>query len=110
MFYWDATNGLSTRGIPVKNVNNGAQITMPTNPFAVTNGSKIVTVTDDTGLRVYEVGQHVTFTGILSAIGGVPASDFNDRFEILTVDSGANTYTIQVATTATADWLLVGVV
>jgi hypothetical protein len=102
MFYWDATNGLGTPGIPVKNVNNGAAITL-SSPFTVTNGSKTVTVTDATGLRVYEVGQHVTFVGILSAIGGVPAGDFNNRFEILTVDSGSNTYTIEVATTATGD-------
>lgn len=102
MFYWDATNGLGTPGIPVKDVNNGAAIAL-SSPFTVTNGSKTVTVTDATGLRAYEVGQHVTFVGIISAIGGVPAADFNNRFEILTVDSGANTYTIEVATTATGD-------
>ena len=102
MFYWDATNGLATRGVPVKNVDNGAAITL-NSPFTVTNGSKTVTVADATGLRVYEVGQHVTFTGVLSAVGGVPAGDFNNRFEILTVDSGANTYTIEVATAATGD-------
>jgi hypothetical protein len=100
MFYWDATNGLSTRGVPVKSVNNGAAISLASNPFTTASGSKTVTVTDATGLRAYEIGQHVTFVGILSAIGGVPAADFNDRFEILTVDSGANTYTIAVATAA----------
>ena len=102
LYYWDTSAGTNTRAIPLKNVPNGGTITL-TNAFSTTNGSKTVTVSDATGLRVYEVGQHVTLSGQLVDIGGVPLSELNSRHEILTVDSAANTYTIEVTTAASSD-------
>ena len=102
LYYWDTSAGTSTRAIALKNAPNGGTITL-TNAFSTTNGSKTVTVSDATGLRVYEVGQHVTLSGQLSDVGGVPLGELNGRHEILTVDSAANTYTIEVTTAAGSD-------
>ena len=102
LYYWDTSAGTSTRAIPLKNVPNGGTINL-TNAFSTTNGSKTVTVTDATGLRVYEVGQHVTLNGQLADVGGIPLAELNARHEILTVDSASNTYTIEVTTAATGD-------
>ena len=83
LYYWDTSASTSntvpdgTRAVTLKDVNNGTAVTLGTNPFTTVNTSPTVTVADATGLRVYEVGQHVTFTGIISAVGGVPAADFN---------------------------------
>jgi len=102
LYYWDTSAGTSTRAIALKNAPNGGTINL-NNAFSTTNGSKTVTVTDATGLRVYEVGQHVTLNGQLSNVGGIPLSELNARHEILTVDSASNTYTIEVTTAATGD-------
>jgi len=47
------------------------------------------------------VGDFVTFSGVVGPIGGVPQSDFNKEFEVLTVPTG-NTFTIAVTTDATS--------
>lgn len=47
-------------------------------------------------------GDFVTFSDVVGPIGGVPQSDFNKEFEILTVPTG-NTFTIEVATSATVN-------
>jgi hypothetical protein len=103
LFYWDASAAtldsatfIGTRAVALKNVKNGTAITLGSNPFATTSGSKTITVTDATGLRVYESGQHVTlyYPG-LSTIGGLAASKFNGRFKIQSVDSGSNTFTYE---------------
>jgi hypothetical protein len=65
-----------------------------TNPFATTDGSKLVTVTD-TGHGA-NVGTYVNFSGA-SAVGGLT---LNGDFEILTAT--ANTYTIASSTAATS--------
>ena len=96
LYYWQPSAGTGTRAVTVKNVNNGAAISLGTNPFATVNTSATVTVTDATGLRVYEVGQHVTF----ASAGTVNNIDLDNRFEIQTVDSGSNTFTITGGTTA----------
>ena len=66
-----------------------------TNPFAMTNGSKTVTVTDTAHLA--ETGDYVTFSGA-SAYQGVTV---NGQYQITVVD--ANTYTIQVSSAATGN-------
>jgi hypothetical protein len=65
-----------------------------TDPFATTNGSKLVTVTD-TGHGA-NVGTYVNFSGA-SAVGGLT---LDGDFEILTAT--ANTYTIASPTAATS--------
>lgn len=63
-----------------------------------TNTSNIVQITDTAhGLST---GDHVEISSFASAIGGIPATDFDKR-HCITV-TGANTYTIRTATTATS--------
>ena len=66
-----------------------------TNPFATTNASNIVTVTDAAG--GYMDGDYVTFTGG-TAVGGLTISG---EYQITYV-SGATTYTITAASAATS--------
>jgi len=66
------------------------------NPISVAGNSKTITVFDPTLERVYEVGQHVTLAGA-TTIYGITASVINQRHKIATVDSAANTYTIDIA-------------
>jgi len=72
-----------------------------TDPFTTNDNvgtERIVTVTDTAHGAV--TGDYVTFSGVASPIGGVPADDFNKEFVITYVD--ANTYTITVSTAATS--------
>lgn len=69
----------------------------PTGPFAATNGSNIITVTDATYNP--EVGDYVSFSGATSLGGNITATVLNQEFEVKTVPS-ATTYTIQVSATA----------
>jgi len=67
-----------------------------TDPFATTNGSKIVTVTDTAHGQI--VNTYVTFSGVSGAVGGV---DFNAEFEIIDIID-ANSYTISAPNAATS--------
>ena len=69
----------------------------PTGPFAATNGSNIITVTD-AGYNP-EVGDYVTFSGAVSLGGNITATVLNQEFEVQSVPS-ATTYTIQVSANA----------
>jgi hypothetical protein len=68
-----------------------------TNPFATTNGSSTLTVTDTN--HGAQTGDLVYFSGA-SAVGGIPAAELNARHVITRVN--ANSYTITVATSATS--------
>jgi len=69
-----------------------------TNPFSTTNTSTSVNVADTAhGLRPGDV---VFFTGA-TAVGGVPADEFNTRHTVTTIVD-ANNYTITVITAATS--------
>lgn len=70
-------------------------VTINNNPFAITNGSKLVTVTDTA--HGATVGTYVTFSG---ATGG-DYTVFNAEFEIVVVIN-ANSYQIILPTAATA--------
>ncbi len=64
-------------------------------PFAIVNGSKVVTVTQIAhGLNTGDV---VKFSGISAPVGNVPANELNDSFVITSVD--ADHYTITLPTT-----------
>ena len=80
---------------------NNPTFTSPTtdNCISVSNGSKIVTVSFVGSAPV--VGNYVQISGVVGPIGGIPASDINGNFEILS-EPVANTFTIQVATAATS--------
>ena len=67
------------------------------NCFKTTSGSNLVEILNITaGIND---GEWVTFSGVVNAVGGVPASDFNKAFQITIV---GNTPYIAVATTATS--------
>ena len=67
------------------------------NCFQTTSGSNLVEILNITaGIND---GEWVTFSGVTSAVGGVPAADFNNEFQITLV--GGAPY-IAVATTATS--------
>jgi hypothetical protein len=75
---------------------NGNTFTFDDNPITVASDSKTITVFDPTLERVYEVGQHVTLAGA-ATIYGITGTVINARHKIATVDSAANTYTIDIA-------------
>jgi hypothetical protein len=72
-------------------------------PFTATNGSSIITVSYATD-PLYEpaAGNFVTFAGATSLGGNITAAILNQNYEILTADSTANTYTIDVGVQANA--------
>ena len=72
-----------------------AAVTINNNPFAITTGSKLVTVTDTAHLIT--TGTYVTFSGAT----GTDYLVFNAEYEIIAVPT-ANTYQIILATAATA--------
>jgi hypothetical protein len=74
-------------------------------PFTATNGSKILTVSYSTDTAYNpEVGNYVTYYGATSLGGNITAAVLNANYgyEILTVNTTAKTYTIQVTATANA--------
>jgi hypothetical protein len=71
-----------------------ATYTLGTDPFTTVLSSATVTVYDPTG--GYIVGDWVTFSGA-AVFNGV---DMNGEFQILTINSLANTYTVTATTTA----------
>jgi hypothetical protein len=71
-------------------------ITLGANPFATTNLSTTVTVTDSTG--GWTNGDFVTFSGA-TAVGGLT---LNGEYQIAVVGTSTTTYTIQSATAATS--------
>ena len=68
-----------------------------TDCFKTTNGSNLVEILNITA--GIQDGEWVTFSGVVNPVGGVPAAEFNDEFQI-TIISG--TPYIAVATTATS--------
>ena len=72
-------------------------------PFTATSGSPTLTVSYSTDTAYNpEVGNYVTFSGAASLGGNITADVLNKAFgyEILTVDTGAKTYTINVGVNA----------
>lgn len=69
-----------------------------TGPFAATNGSDVLTVTDASG--GFQVGDFVTFSGATGLGGNVTASVLNQEYQIQTVTS--TTYTVALPVTANA--------
>jgi len=71
--------------------------TLGTNPFATTNGSKVVTVTHANHNAVS--GDYVTFSSA-TATGGISAASLNTEFSLTVIDG--NSYTITTGTAATS--------
>jgi len=69
------------------------------NCFATTNGLTTVTVNINGHGAAAE--DWVTFSGVVGPVNGIPASELNAEFQVVTV-TGANSFTITVATAATS--------
>lgn len=72
---------------------------MASGPFATASGTKVITVTDTANGAV--MGDFVTYSGATGPFGGIPASDINQEHQITSIVD-ADTYTINVATTASS--------
>jgi len=91
LFYWDATNGTSTRGVYVKDITVSTTAAGDVT-FAAVNGDATLTVTDTAHGAI--VGQLVTFSGAVSLGGNITAAVLNHQYEIATVID-ANSYTVE---------------
>lgn len=75
-------------------------VTLANDPFETdAAGSTLIIVTDTANGSV--VNDFVTFSGATGPIDGIPASEFNDEHQIVSIIDD-NTYTINVTTTASA--------
>ena len=82
---------------PIRVTYTSATVPSSSNCFQTTSGSKQVAIlTITAGITD---GDWVTFSGVTTAVGGVPAADFNNEFQITLT---AGTPYITVATTATS--------
>ncbi len=101
-----------TYGRDVTTANNGdsglslitSPVSLGTNPFTTTSGSKTVTITSTAhGLQN---GQVITLSGVAAAVDGIPSAEFNQSFVISNVT--ANTFQITMPTTAASAGLTGG--
>jgi hypothetical protein len=69
------------------------------NCFQTTNGSNLVEILNITA--GIEDGEWVTFSGVTTAVGGIPAAEFNNEFQI-DVISGTPYITLPTTATSTA--------
>jgi hypothetical protein len=76
-----------------------ASSTINNNPFAATNDSAVITVTDTSHGAL--TGDFVTFSGAVSLGGNITATVLNAQYQILNVID-ANTYTFTASATANA--------
>jgi hypothetical protein len=91
--YYVETGGGLTDITPIRRT-----VTLGNNPFATTNTSTTVTVTD-TGHGAVE-DDFVTYSGT-TTFAGIPAADFNQEHQIVSIID-SNSYTIVVDTAATS--------
>ena len=69
------------------------------NCFSTTNG--LTTVTVNITAHGAAVDDWVTFSGVVGPVNGIPASELNAEFQVVTV-TGVNSFTITVTTAATS--------
>jgi hypothetical protein len=115
LFTWAAINGAKLTAVGTNEkiyINSGTALyditplrvtyTSTTTPsssdcFQTTNGSNLVEILNITA--GIEDGEWVTFSGVTAAVGGIPAAEFNNEFQITLV--GSTPY-IALPTTATS--------
>lgn len=115
IFTWTTTTGSSLIGVGTNEkmyINSGTELyditpirvtytstTVPSsdNCFQTTSGSNSVEILNI--ISGLQDGDWVTFSGVTTAVGGVPAADFNKEFKVVYI---GNTPTITVATTASS--------
>lgn len=98
MYYWDESNGTSTRAIQMDELIRRT-VTLTNDPVTTVMSSNIITI-KDTGGHGAGPGDIVTISGA-AAVGGVPAGDINQEQTIVLTPTNT-TFTIQVATSASS--------
>jgi len=98
IFYWDESNGTSTRAIPLEEVVRRS-VTLLASPISVTNTSSVITVTDKGGHGA-AVGDKVTLSGAAD-VGGVAAASINKEHTIASIPTGT-TFTVDTGDTASS--------
>jgi len=98
VFYWDESNGTSTRAIPLEEVVRRS-VTLLSNPISVTNTSSVITVTDKGGHGA-AVGDKVTLAGAAD-VGGVVAASINKEHTIASIPTGT-TFTVDTGDAASS--------
>jgi hypothetical protein len=88
---------------PIRVTYTSSTVPSSDNCFETTNGSQLVKILNITSGCVD--GDWVTFSGVTTAVGGIPAADFNNEFQITEI---AGSFYIQVATTATSSVISTG--
>ena len=86
IFYWDESNGTSTRAIPLEEVVRRS-LTLTSNPITTASGSTVVTVKDKGGHGA-AVGDLVTIAGA-TATGGISAARLNVEMTVASVTNKA---------------------
>ena len=98
IFYWDESNGTSTRAIPLEEVTRRT-LTLLSNPISVTNTSSVITITDKGGHGAV-VGDKVTLSGAAD-VGGVAAASINKEHTIASVPN-KRTFTVDTGDAASS--------
>ena len=99
VFYWDESNGTSTRAVALSDRTRRTITLAGSTPIAVTNTSSIITVTDKGGHGA-GVGDKVTFSGA-AAVGGVLAASINKEHTIASTPT-TTTFTVDTGDAASS--------
>jgi hypothetical protein len=117
IFTWTTTTGASLIGVGTNEkmyINSGTELyditpirvtytstTVPSsdNCFKTTSGSTSVEILNI--ISGLQDGDWVTFSGVTTAVGGVPAANFNKEFKVVYI-GGTPTITVATAATSTA--------
>ena len=98
IFYWDESNGTSTRAIPLEEVVRRS-VTLLASPISVTNTSSVITVTDKGGHGA-AVGDKVTLSGAAD-VGGIAAANIDKEHTIASIPAGT-TFTVDTGDAASS--------
>ena len=99
VFYWDESNGTSTRAVALSDRTRRTITLAGSTPIAVTNTSSIITVTDKGGHGA-GVGDKVTFSGAAD-VGGVLAASINKEHTIASTPT-TTTFTVDTGDAASS--------
>ena len=99
VFYWDESDGTSTRAVALSDRTRRTITLAGSTPIAVTNTSSIITVTDKGGHGA-GVGDKVTFSGA-AAVGGVLAASINKEHTIASTPT-TTTFTVDTGDAASS--------
>ena len=83
IYYWDETNGTTTRAIPLEDVVRRS-VVLTSNPITTASGGTSITYKDKGGHGA-GVGDLVTISGVSGAVGGISAARLNVEVTVTSV-------------------------